>query len=368
MRDEAQLLAEMGHDVVLAPSPFHHMEALTRQLTGIAWAPWAVPPFLDEWHHHRINSLRVKLNLFRILREPHPDLVHVFLPWTNQGLTRLWIAANAGIPAVVSVHNCFPETTFAPRVRSRLAQAFSTLEGIYAVGPSAKQGFLRNFGTFLPPHVEPAVIGNFVDMDRFKDDEEARAVARQRFGLSDHHIVVGAVGRIAEQKAPMRLLHAFAAIVARNSRATCLMIGDGPMRTAVEEEARRLGLADRLHITGWVDPSQYLPALDVCMLASEREGFGIASVEALACGVPVVACRSPGSEDVLGQCPAASLVEPSAMALADAVASLTAESGRRSVMKRQARAFVKGRYDKLTWYHQVAAFYQRIFSSRTICQ
>jgi glycosyltransferase involved in cell wall biosynthesis len=121
------------------------------------------------------------------------------------------------------------------------------------------------------------------------------------------------------------LLEAVALLRARGRAVTCRVIGDGPLRAGLAAQAERLGIGDAVEFRSDVHDRHDLYSLvksgRVFAFPSEREGFGIAVLEALACGLPVVTTSAPDNL-------AAALVErsgrglicaPSAAALADAV-------------------------------------------------
>ena len=133
------------------------------------------------------------------------------------------------------------------------------------------------------------------------------------------------------------LLEAVALLRARGRAVTCRVIGDGPLRAGLAAQAERLGIGDAVEFRSDVHDRHDLYSLvksgRVFAFPSEREGFGIAVLEALACGLPVVTTSAPDNL-------AAALVErsgrglicaPSAAALADAVGgSSSAETARRA--------------------------------------
>ncbi len=104
------------------------------------------------------------------------------------------------------------------------------------------------------------------------------------------------VGRLLAHKRHDLLLDALA-LLAPELRPTCAIVGNGPEREALREQADRLGIGDQVEvmseISSDVDLLSMLKAARLCVFASEREGFGIAALEAIACGVPVLTTTAP---------------------------------------------------------------------------
>jgi glycogen(starch) synthase len=126
------------------------------------------------------------------------------------------------------------------------------------------------------------------------------------------------VGRLQHQKGVGVLLEAAART---SSRAHVVLVGDGPARRQLHRAARKLGLAERVHVTGFV-PHRAVPAAmrhaDVLVLPSLYEELGSTLLEAMQAGVPIVASRTGGIPDAVGE--AAVLVPPrSVEALARAI-------------------------------------------------
>jgi len=139
------------------------------------------------------------------------------------------------------------------------------------------------------------------------------------------------VARLTRQKRVDLVLRALAHpdLAARGVALT--VVGDGPERPALERLAREVGLGARVRFVGEVPPAQvgqYLAAADVLLATGVREGFGLVAVEALALGVPVVACRDGGGLlDIVPDGGGGRLVEPSPPALAAAVLDLLGDAG-----------------------------------------
>lgn len=128
-----------------------------------------------------------------------------------------------------------------------------------------------------------------------------RIVPKSRYARTPRHIVQ--VGRFYREKNHLMALRAFERIMERNGQARLTFIGDGPLRENIEQEAARRGLGHAVCFLGARDdvPEQLRKA-DVFWLTSFYEGFPIACIEAMACGLPVVTTSVGGlAELVHGQ-------------------------------------------------------------------
>lgn len=145
---------------------------------------------------------------------------------------------------------------------------------------------------------------------------------RQQFGIQHSAPIIATVAALTPEKGHRTLLAAAALLAGRlgESAPHWLLLGDGPLRSALAGEARRLGLAGTVHLAGHVpDPLGYLAAADIALLPSESEGLGSTLLDAMALGRPIVASAVGGIPEVLAD-GAGSLVPPgNADALARAV-------------------------------------------------
>jgi exopolysaccharide biosynthesis WecB/TagA/CpsF family protein len=129
-----------------------------------------------------------------------------------------------------------------------------------------------------------------VDTSLFHPGDRAAARAARGLAASDQVFVF--VGRVEAAKGVEPLVDALALLVGRSLPARLVVIGDGSRRAAMEERASRAGVLDRIVFAGWVGQEQlpaWLQASDMLVLPSAHEGLPTAVVEALACGIPVVA-------------------------------------------------------------------------------
>ncbi|MGD0556927.1 MAG: glycosyltransferase family 4 protein [Streptosporangiaceae bacterium] len=142
---------------------------------------------------------------------------------------------------------------------------------------------------------------------------------------------VAVVGRLMTHKRIDMLLESIARLRAEGIPVTCRVIGDGPERTALHEMAARLGVADlvdfRHDVTEQKDVYGLLKAARVCVFPTAREGFGIAVLEALACGVPVITTSAPDNlaQHLVRRSARGTVCEPTTAALSDAVKAALAD-------------------------------------------
>jgi len=145
---------------------------------------------------------------------------------------------------------------------------------------------------------------------------------------------VAVVGRLVSHKRVDLLLAAIALLHADGRPVTCRVIGDGPEATALREQAEATGIASavefRRDVAAQKDVYSLLKAARVCVFPSAREGFGVAVLEALACGVPVITTSAPDNlaRHLVARSRRGTVCDPSAPALAAAIKAVLADAGR----------------------------------------
>lgn len=154
---------------------------------------------------------------------------------------------------------------------------------------------------FNRPGVGWEYLPNGIDVERFRFDERDRAEVRGEFGIGAGALVIGTVGRLVHQKNHMLLVDAFSEVAALRPDAVLMLVGDGPLRADIELRAKRLGVSDRLVVSGQrADASRFYSAMDCFVFPSLDEGLGIALVEAQANGLPCVVSDGVPREALVG--------------------------------------------------------------------
>jgi glycosyltransferase involved in cell wall biosynthesis len=365
MAQEARFLRAGGYESMLGIRPFPRSEAWAEELRArrVAVTRFDPPPVLERWQWRRVNKWRALLWGRTALRRHRADLVHVAFCWNTYGATALWLAGRCGLPAVVSVHNTFPPCEFGTWHHRLLREAFATVRGIYGATESALQHFLALYKPYLRPDVRLAVIPNCVDTARFVPSPALRRAARERWGLPQDALVIGSVARLSPQKRPESLVTLLHALRPEFPNLYLVLAGAGPLEAAVHRHAVTLGVERYVIFAGYQQRvEEVMPALDLHLLLSRREGFGIATIEALACGVPAVASDVPGNSDVLTRSPGGVLVPlDDDRAIVRAVAALLADPARRERMGREGREDVVRRFAATHVQALVHEFYRGLF-------
>jgi len=206
------------------------------------------------------------------------------------------------------------------------------------------------------------VVPNGIDPPPVSDRNDALA----RLGRPRPPIV-GCVGGLTRHKGQAVLLRAVARARAGHSAPTVVLVGDGPERPALEATAASLGGDARVVFTGErADARHLLPAFDIAVVPSiEREGFGLAALEAMDARLPVVASRVGGLPEVVQHERTGLLVPPGdEAALATAIARLLAHPEERDAFAALGRRRVESLFRAAPMTRKVEDLYEEIVRER----
>ena len=195
----------------------------------------------------------------------------------------------------------------------------------------------------LAPTDRTQIIVNATDYVRVRALAEKQPLSREALKLPPKGPVLGTVARLDPVKALDVLVESFALLAPRWPEARLLIVGDGPERGRVESLALARGVQDRVVFAGFLpDAPRCLPVMDLYVSASRREGLPLSLLEAMSCGLPVLATRVSGHEEVVVHDHTGLLVAPDdPAALADAAAALLGDPERRRRMGEAGRERVE---------------------------
>jgi glycosyltransferase involved in cell wall biosynthesis len=313
-----------GHRAELACDPRGRLYERARR-EGIECHPLSIRNALDFAAAMRLRNLlsRVRYDIVHF----HTSRAHSMAPFAR-GHTRALI--------VTRRMDYRPNRLFAPYLYNRAVDAVAAISSGVA-DSLGEAGVLRDHLRIIP---------SGVDCDHFHPaNSSERQVARARLGIAGGDFLVGTVGMLEERKGHRYLLEAIAILNRARAvapRIKCAIAGEGAIGDQIAKLARELGIASDTLFLGMIgDSRQLLDALDLFVFPSLKEGLGVALLEAMACGLPVVATRAGGVIDIVEDNRSGLLVPPrDAASIADAIASLANDTKRRAQLGRAASARV----------------------------
>lgn len=247
----------------------------------------------------------------RFIKSIAPDILHThsFQPLVWGGLLACGHSRH-----VTTVHSNYPYFTrqaLKDQAKKTIEKFFLTRGGVRTVAVGkVVHALLAGLGV---PERNLFLIENGVDITGYGRDAGARADVRRELGIADDQFVFVTLGRLdVATKGYDILLQSFAPIYRRHGRRVLLVfIGDGPDRQKLAKLAEQLGISGQVRFIGYrKEPARYLGAGDAYVCSSVIEGFGLATAEAMLCGLPVIATRVGANPEMITDGVSGILVEP----------------------------------------------------------
>ena len=271
------------------------------------------------------------------------DLVHVHHPFLS-GRLALRYCRPFDIPIIFTNHTRYDlyAQVYLPGIPPGISRGLletympdfcATIDLV--VSPSAgMEQVLRSFHVDVPITIVP----NGVDIGRFLNS--SNPAGRTELGLAPDDILLVYAGRLAPEKNLSFLLNAFAGVADTLDNLHLLLIGMGPEREKLEEQARQSGQSRRVHFSGQVSYEKLPELLAMCDLfvtASVSEVHPLSVIEAMAAGLPVLGIRSVGVGDIVCDGVTGLLARQDTAAFAAALTHLCLDAPLRRRMSRAAR-------------------------------
>ncbi len=260
-----------------------------------------------------------------------------------------------GIPTILHEHANLTDTPWFQKIADRLLVPATDIA--IAVSQSTAE-FVIGARQMPPERVKVVYLG--VPLEEFSNERSAAeiAAAREELGVEADEFVIGSVTRLHDSKGNSYLVDAARRVLDRRPRTRFFLFGEGPLRPALEDQARSLGLGDRFVFAGFArDVPRVASAFDLSVFPSLWEGTPLTVFEALAMGKPIVATDADGLLDVLTHGRDALIVpKRDADALANGIVALMDDPEERRRLAAAARATGQ-RYDITAFVRKMERLY-----------
>ncbi|NEG70369.1 glycosyltransferase [Bifidobacterium choloepi] len=230
----------------------------------------------------------------RVFASARPDIVHSHV--NTLSVFPLSAAARAGIPVrIAHSHSTTTRTELLRHVTKQILRPFASVFPTHFAACSRHASDWL-FGKRHEIGGDVFFMRNAIDLDRFCFSDSRRRMLRAELSLAEGQLHVGQIGRISHQKNQRFTLEIFADLLRRRPDARLTLIGE-QYNSDVASRIESLGLTGHVNVLGVRDDvADFYSAFDVLMFPSQYEGFGIASIEAQASDLPVLASSSVPSE------------------------------------------------------------------------
>jgi L-malate glycosyltransferase len=293
--------------------------------------------------------------VIQVVANSRPHLIY-----THCGQNELFLGQMAqtlfGTPRVCVVHST-PKAAAGEHF-SRLQRALMRrASAVVAVAPSHRRSLLSEG---LNPH-RTVHISNGVDQVRFQPQHGLR---RELLPGPAGHPTLGVVGTLNRDKGHHILLAALVRVLERHPDAVAIFIGAGPQEAELHDRVAHMGLSDHVVFAGRRhDISRLLPELDVFVLPSFRETFSVATLEAMAVGLPVVVTRVGSMPEMVIDGHSGFVIEPDDPAmLADRLTFLLTHTAFARAMGHAARKRVEALFTLDRMVARYSALFRQLVS------
>ncbi len=314
---------------------------------------------------HPLKDFIALRKLEQILREQKPDIVHTHSG--KAGILGRLAAKRAGVPVIIHhIHG----PSFGPFQGALANLVFTAAEKHAAkvtdhffcsAGAMTQRYLAAGIGR---PEMFTRIFSGF-DLKPFLNAKNDLTL-RQKTGLKQDHFVIGKIGRLFKLKGHADLVNAFAKLLPHIPHARLLFVGDGMLRSKIENQVHALGLDGKVIFTGLVPPGEvahYVGIMDCLAHLSYREALSRALPQALAAGKPVVAYNFDGADEVCLENKTGFVVRTGDIdAAAQRLRQLADEPGLRIKLGQAGTDFVKANFaiekmvdDQYTVYQELAA-------------
>lgn len=236
----------------------------------------------------------------KILKLEKPDIIYLHSSKAG-AIGRIALLFNMKTKIVYNAHGWY----FNAQISKLKKKIFAIIERILALKTNkiiniSKSEYTSAIQYKIAPKKKMCIIENGIDFSKFEKCDQYRENTRKAYQIKENEILIGVVGRISEQKDPMTSIKAFKLIHEKNKNTKFMFIGSGELEKQILEYAKQNKIEKDIIITGWIkEVEKYIPALEIAILPSKWEGFGLVLIEYMACDKPIIASNVGGIADII---------------------------------------------------------------------
>lgn len=304
---------------------------------------------------HIDTKSRIKrfIKFWKIARETKADIVHNHACWYG-----LIVGFLVGAKRVETIHNMY-------HWFKHLERALYGLYCLFANKIIAVSAYVRTFSIDYFPFINTKntiIIHNGIELEKFQYNQNNTEL-RKHLSIENGEVVVGFIGRLTEQKGIEYLIEAAIVISKQNLNVKFVIVGDGILKDALENQAHKLGLSNILFTGFQRNVPQYLQLFDIFVLPSLFEGLPVSVLEAFASGTAVVATKVSGTPEVVHDGINGFLVEPkNANQLAEKLQILINDPSLRKKFAENGRNLVKSQFSAELMVKKTVDVYSKLLN------
>jgi glycosyltransferase involved in cell wall biosynthesis len=326
---------------------------------------------LDARFTWRVDRLARYCNsFFEVIRQlrqrvvsTKPDLLHANS--IRAGLVATAATVGLGTRVVWHLHDMLPRHPLSTAIR--IFAALSSRTEMIAVSEAVARNFRGRLPRWLPRLMNDRVhvILNAIDLEKFQPDQTAKRGVSKELRFRERDLVIGIVGQLTPRKGQLELLRAFGKALADVPEMVLLIAGapmfnrDGEYLELLKRTASELSIGNKVRMLGArSDIATIMQSLDVLVVNSSVEPFGLVILEAMACGTPVLAAAVDGIPEIIEHDRNGRLFPPrDEAALAQGIVSLSRQPRLRARLAEQAQQHVEARFSADRYITELQAFY-----------
>ncbi|MBF0380049.1 MAG: glycosyltransferase family 4 protein [Magnetococcales bacterium] len=304
--------------------------------------------------------------LIKTIKEIQPDIVHV--QYVTPGFISIVATYLAGVENILAtVHYSARQQGLKAKLLLRCGAFFC--KGFFAVSKAVEISWFGDSAMFDPQLAKRGrkhfTIYNQVDMAVIKQGIKDSSSQKKLLRLNDNHLTIGVVGRLSREKGHMVLIRAMAEIIKQIPDIQLLLVGEGSEKESLLKKADSLNLSKNIRWLGKKEHNEtvaIISLLDLLVVPSLSEGFGLVAVEAMACSTPVLASSVDGLIEIIKDGENGWLVAPGDDGeLARKIVALMKDAKKRSDVGRLGHKQVEERFSLEIYQNKILTVYDTFF-------